>query len=134
MKKLRSFKIKKAKAMKKPVCLLKVLAGGDVELRFNKRHKRGKLNFEFKPWEAPIGSSEIATKILNYVFDEYLRNEENNIIKWDRVVDGFFEVGETIALYESFWKRIAPLSKINYSLENEKLYRQRTNREYRQLF
>ncbi len=134
MKKLRSFKIKKAKAMKKPVCLLKVLAGGDVELRFNKRHKRGKLNFEFKPWEAPIGSSEIATKILNYVFDEYLRNEENNIIKWDRVVDGFFEVGETIALYESYWKRIAPLNKINYSLENEKLYRRRTNREYKPLF
>ena len=134
MKKLRSFKVAKAKAMKKPVCLLKVLAGGDVELRFNKRHKRGKLNFEFKPWEAPIGSSEIATKILNYVFDEYLRNEENNIIKWDRVVDGFFEVGETIALYESYWKRIAPLNKINYSLENEKLYRRRTNREYKPLF
>ena len=49
MKKLRSFKIKRAKTMKKPVCLLKVLAGGDVELRFNKRHKKGKLNFEFKP-------------------------------------------------------------------------------------
>lgn len=134
MKKLRSFKIKKAKAMKKPVCLLKVLAGGDVELRFNKRHKRGKLNFEFKPWEAPIGSSEIASRILNYVFAEYLRNEENNIIHWDRVEDGFFEVGETIALYEGYWKRIAPLNKINYSLENEKLYRRRTNREYKPLF
>ena len=134
MKNLRSFKIKKPKAMKKPVCLLKNLAGGDVELRFNKRHKKGKLNFEFKPWEAPIGSSEIATKILNYVFAEYLRNEENYIIHWDRVVDGFFEVGETIALYESYWKRIAPLSKINYSLENAKLYRKRTNKEYKQLF
>lgn len=134
MKKLRSFKIKRAETMKKPVCLLKVLAGGDVELRFNHRHKRGKLNFEFKPWDAPIGSSEIASRILNYVFAEYLRDEENNIIKWDRVIDGFFEVGETIALYEGYWKRIAPLSKINYSLENEKLYRQRTNREYRQLF
>lgn len=134
MKKLRSFKIKKAKAMKKPVCLLKVLSGGDVELRFNPRHKKGKLNFEFKPWYAPIGSSEIASKILNYVFAEYLRSEENNIIKWDRVIDGFFEVGETIAFYESYWKRIAPLNKINYSLENEKLYRKRTNKEYRQLF
>ncbi|OCR18671.1 hypothetical protein BA917_08375 [Helicobacter pullorum] len=134
MKKLRSFKVAKAKAMKKPVCLLKVLAGGDVELRFNKRHKKGKLNFEFTPWYAPKGCSEVATKILNYVFAEYLRNEENYIIHWDRVVDGFFEVGETIALYESHWKRIAPLNKINYSLENEKLYRQRTNREYKQLF
>ena len=134
MKKLRSFKIKKAKAMKKPVCLLKILAGGDIELRFNKRHKKGKLNFEFKPWEAPIGSSEIASKILNYMFSEYLRNEENYIVHWDRVVDGFFEVGETIALYGGYWKRVAPLSKINYSLENEKLYRQRTNKEYKQLF
>lgn len=134
MNKIKKFKIKRAKTMKKPICLLKVLAGGDVELRFNRRHKRGKLNFEFKPWEAPIGSSEIASRILNYMFAEYLRSKENNIIKWDRVVDGFFEVGETIALYESFWKRIAPLSKINYSLENEKLYRQRTNREYKQLF
>ena len=120
--------------MKKPVCLLKVLAGGDIELRFNKRHKKGKLNFEFKPWEAPIGSSEIASRILNYMFAEYLRNDENYIIHWDRVVDGFFEVGETIALYEGYWKRVAPLSKINYSLENEKLYRKRTNLEYRQLF
>ena len=134
MKKLRSFKIKRTKAMKKPVCLLKVLAGGDVELRFNKRHKKGKLNFEFIPWYAPKGCSEIASRILNYMFAEYLRNEENNIIHWDRVVDGFFEVGETIALYESFWKRVAPLNKINYSLENEKLYRKRTNLEYRQLF
>ena len=132
MNKIKKFKIKRARAMKKPVCLLKILAGGDVELRFNRRHKRGKLNFEFKPWDAPIGSSEIASRILNYVFAEYLRDEENNIIKWDRVIDGFFEVGETIALYEGYWKRIAPLSKINYSLENEKLYRQRTNREYRQ--
>ena len=134
MNKIKKFKIKKAKTMKKPVCLLKVLAGGDVELRFNRRHKKGKLNFEFKPWNAPIGSSEISSKILNHMFEEYFRNEEGHIIHWNRVVDGFFEVGETIALYESFWKRIAPLSKINYSLENEKLYRQRTNREYRQLF
>lgn len=134
MKKLRSFKATKAKAMKKHVCLLKVLAGGYVELRFNRRHKKGKLNFEFKPWNAPIGSSEIASKILNYIFEEYFRNEEGHIIHWNRVVDGFFEVGETIALYESHWKRIAPLNKINYSLENEKLYRQRTNREYKQLF
>ena len=134
MNKIKKFKIKRTKSMKKPVCLLMVLAGGDVELRFNRRHKKGKLNFEFIPWEAPIGSSEIATKILNYVFDEYLRNEENNIIKWDRVVDGFFEVGETIALYENYWKRVAPLSKINYSLENAKLYRKRTNLEYKQLF
>ena len=120
--------------MKKPVCLLKILAGGDVELRFNRRHKRGKLNFEFKPWDAPAGSSEIASRILNYMFAEYLRNDENYIIHWDRVADGFFEVGETIALYESHWKRVAPLSKINYSLENEKLYRKRTNKEYKQLF
>ena len=134
MNKIKKFKIKKAKAMKKPVCLLKILAGGDVELRFNKRHKKGKLNFEFIPWEAPIGSSEIATKILNYVFAEYLRNDEGYIIHWDRVVDGFFEVGETIALYESCWKRVAPLNKINYSLENAKLYRKRTNKEYKQLF
>ena len=134
MNKIKKFKIKRTKTMKKPVCLLKVLAGGDVELRFNRRHKRGKLNFEFTPWYAPKGCSEVATKILNYVFAEYLRNEENNIIKWDRVVDGFFEVGETIALYESFWKRIAPLNKINYSLENEKLYRKRTNLEYKPLF
>ena len=134
MNKIKKFKIKRAKAMKKPVCLLKILAGGDVELRFNKRHKKGKLNFEFKPWEAPIGSSEIAAKIRNYVFAEYLRNEENYIIQWDRVVDGFFEVGETIALYESFWKRIAPLGTITYSLENAKLYSKRTNKEYKQLF
>lgn len=134
MNKIKKFKIKRAKAMKKPVCLVKVLAGGDVELRFNKRHKKGKLNFEFKPWYAPIGSSEIASKILNYIFEEYFRNEEGHIIHWNRVVDGFFEVGETIALYESHWKRIAPLNKINYSLENEKLYRQRTNREYKPLF
>lgn len=134
MKKLRSFKSAKAKAMKKPVCLLKVLAGGDVELRFNKRHKKGKLNFEFKPWNAPIGSSEIASKILNYIFEKYFRDGEGHIIHWNRVVDGFFEVGETIALYESYWKRVAPLNKINYSLENEKLYRQRTNREYKPLF
>lgn len=134
MNKIKKFKIKKAKAMKKPVCLLKVLAGGDIELRFNKRHKKGKLNFEFKPWEAPIGSSEIASRILNYMFAEYLRNDENHIIHWDRVVDGFFEVGETIALYESFWKRISPLGKINYRLENEKLGHKRTNLEYRQLF
>lgn len=51
-----------------------------------------------------------------------------------RVADGLFEVGETIALYEGYWKRVAPLSKINYSLENEKLYRKRTNLEYKQLF
>ena len=43
MKKLRSFKIKKAETMKKPVCLLNILAGGDVELRFNRRHKKGNL-------------------------------------------------------------------------------------------
>lgn len=134
MKKLRSFKVAKAKAMKKPICLLKVLAGGDVELRFNKRHKKGKLNFEFKPWYAPKGCSEVATKILNHMFEEYFRNEEGHIIHWNRVVDGFFEVGETIALYESHWKRIAPLNKINYSLENAKLYRKRTNKEYKQLF
>ena len=68
------------------------------------------------------------------MFAEYLRNDENHIIHWDRVVDGFFEVGETIALYESFWKRISPLGKINYRLENEKLGHKRTNLEYRQLF
>lgn len=134
MNKIKKFKIKRAKAMKKPVCLLKVLDGGDVELRFNKRHKKGKLNFEFKPWYAPKGCSEIATKILNYVFAEYLRNEENNIIKWDRVVDGFFEVGETIALYERFFKRVVSPSKINYGLENQKLCRKRTNLEYKPLF
>ena len=92
------------------------------------------MNFEFKPWYAPKGCSEVATKILNYVFAKYLRNEENYIIHWDRVVDGFFEVGETIALYESFLKRVAPLSKINYSLENEKIYLKRTNLEYKPLF
>lgn len=134
MNKIKKFKTKRAKTMKKPVCLLKVLAGGDVELRFNKRHKKGKLNFEFKPWYAPKGCSEIATKILNYVFAEYLRNEENNIIKWDRVVDGFFEVGETIALYERFFKRVVSPSKINYGLENQKLCRKRTNLEYKPLF
>ncbi|WP_286030856.1 hypothetical protein [Helicobacter pullorum] len=134
MNKIKKFKIKKAETMKKPVCLLKVLASGEVELRFNKRHKKGKLNFEFTPWYAPKGCSEVATKILNYVFAEYLRNDENYIIHWDRVVDGFFEVGETIALYEGFWKRISPLSKIDYSLENEKLGHKRTNLEYRQLF
>ena len=114
--------------------LIKGLGWWRCGARFNRRHKKGKLNFEFKPWNAPIGSSEISSKILNHMFEEYFRNEEGHIIHWNRVVDGFFEVGETIALYESFWKRIAPLSKINYSLENEKLYRQRTNREYRQLF
>lgn len=134
MNKIKKFKIKRAKAMKKPVCLLKVLAGGDVELRFNRRHKKGKLNFEFIPITAPMGCSETAEKILNYMFSEYLKNEENYIIHWDRVADGFFEVGETIALYEGSWKRVAPLSKINYSLENEKLYRKRTNLEYKQLF
>ena len=44
MNKIKKFKIKKAETMKKPVCLLKVLAGGDIELRFNKRHKKGILN------------------------------------------------------------------------------------------
>ena len=134
MNKIKKFKIEKTKAMKKPVCLLKILAGVDVELRFNRRHKRGKLNFEFKPWDAPIGSSEIASKILNYIFEEYFRNEEGHIIHWDRVADGFFEVGETIALYENYWKGAATISRINYSLENEKLYRKRTNLEYKQLF
>ena len=134
MNKIKKFKIKRARAMKKPVCLLKILAGGDVELRFNRRHKRGKLNFEFIPIKAPIGCSETAEKILNYMFSEYLKNEENYIIHWDRVADGFFEVNETIALYEGYWKRVAPLNKINYSLENEKLYRKRTNLEYKQLF
>ncbi|KPH54742.1 hypothetical protein HPU229334_00350 [Helicobacter pullorum] len=134
MNKIKKFKIKRARAMKKPVCLLKILAGGDVELRFNRRHKRGKLNFEFKPIKAPIGCSETAEKILNYMFSEYLKNEENYIIHWDRVADGFFEVGETIALYENYWKGTATISRINYSLENEKLYRKRTNLEYKQLF
>ncbi|WP_278804447.1 hypothetical protein [Helicobacter pullorum] len=134
MNKIKKFKIKRAKAMKKPVCLVKILSGGDVELRFNRRHKRGKLNFEFKPIKAPIGCSETAEKILNHMFEKYFRNEEGYIIHWDRVADGFFEVGETIALYEGYWKRVAPLSKINYSLENEKLYRKRTNKEYKQLF
>lgn len=135
MKKLRSFKIKKAKAMKKPVCLLKVLAGGYVELRFNRRHKRGKLNFEFKPFMPPIGCSETAEKILNHMFNEALKDYEGYIIHWDRIANGFWEIGETIALYESrCWKRVAPLSKINYSLENEKLYRKRTNLEYKPLF
>ncbi|HJF82903.1 hypothetical protein [Helicobacter pullorum] len=92
------------------------------------------MNFEFKPIKAPIGSSEIASKILNYIFLNYLRNEEGYIIHWNRVADGFFEVGETIALYEGYWKRVAPLNKINYSLENEKLYRKRTNLEYKPLF
>lgn len=134
MKKLRSFKAAKAKAMKKPVCLLKILAGGDVELRFNKRHKNGKLNFEFKPWYAPKGCSEVATKILNHMFAEYFRNEEGHIIHWNRVVDGFFKVGQTIALYENYWKGAATISRINYSIENERLYRKRTNLEYKQLF
>ena len=134
MNKIKKFKIKRAKAMKKPVCLLKVLAGGDVELRFNKRHKRGKLNFEFNPIKAPIGCSETAEKILNHMFEKYFRDEEGYIIHWDRVADGFFEVGETIALYENYWKGAATISRINYSLENEKLYRKRTNKEYKQLF
>lgn len=134
MKKLRSFKVTKAKAMKKPVCLLKVLAGGYVELRFNRRHKKGKLNFEFIPIKAPIGCSEIAEKILTHMFDEALKDYEGYIIHWDRVANGFWEIGETIALYENCWKRAATISRINYSLENEKLYRKRTNKEYKQLF
>lgn len=134
MNKIKKFKIKRTQAMKKPVCLLKILAGGDVELRFNRRHKRGKLNFEFKPIKAPIGCSETAEKILNHMFEKYFRNEEGYIIHWDRVADGFFEVGETIALDENYWKGAATISRINYSLENEKLYRKRTNLEYKQLF
>lgn len=134
MKKLRSFKVAKAKSMKKPVCLLKVLAGGYVELRFNRRHKKGKLNFEFKPIKAPIGCSEVATKILTHMFDEALKDYEGYIIHWDRIANGFWEIGETIALYENYWKRAATISRINYSLENEKLYRKKTNKEYRQLF
>ena len=134
MNKIKKFKIKRAKAMKKPVCLLKILAGGDVELRFNRRHKKGKLNFEFIPIKAPIGCSETAEKILNHMFNEALKDYEGNIIHWDRTANGFWEVGETIALYEGYWKRVAPLNKINYSLENEKLYRKRTNKEYKQLF
>ena len=134
MNKIKKFKIKRTKTMKKPVCLLKVLAGGYVELRFNRRHKKSKLNFEFKPIKAPIGCSETAEKILNHMFDEALKDYEGNIIHWDRISNGFWEVGETIALYENYWKRVAPLSKINYSLENEKLYRKRTNKEYKQLF
>lgn len=134
MKKLRSFKVTKAKAMKKPVCLLKVLAGGYVELRFNRRHKKGKLNFEFMPIKAPIGCSEIAERILTHMFDEALKDYEGYIIHWDRNANGFWEIGETIALYENYWKRAATISRINYSLENEKLYRKKTNKEYRQLF
>lgn len=134
MNKIKKFKIKRAKTMKKPVCLLKVLAGGDVELRFNRRHKKGKLNFEFTPWYAPKGCSEVATKILNHMFEKYFRDEEGYIIHWDRIVNGFWEIGETIALYENYWKGAATISRINYSLENEKLYRKRTNLEYKPLF
>lgn len=134
MNKIKKFKIKKAETMKKPVCLLKVLAGGYVELRFNRRHKKGKLNFEFMPIKAPIGCSEIAEKILTHMFDEALKDYEGYIIHWDRVENGFWEIGETIALYGNYWKRAATISRINYSLENEKLYRKRTNKEYKQLF
>lgn len=134
MNKIKKFKIKKTKAMKKPVCLVKVLAGGYVELRFNRRHKKGKLNFEFIPITAPMGCSETAEKILNHMFNVALKDYEGNIIHWDRITNGFWEIGETVALYEGYWKRVAPLSKINYSLENEKLYRKRTNKEYKQLF